>query len=79
MRVMFFFVAGAIAAFLVCKFFVLSGSELEGLSSFWRNLGTNQMQDVEILVKSSGFLKLVAGMALGGFIGALCSNMFGDD
>ncbi len=79
MRVLFFFIGGAIAAFLVCKFFVLSGSELETLGAFWNNLGTEKPQNVETLVKSGAFLKLIVGMALGGFLGALFSNVFGND
>ncbi len=79
MRVLFFFVAGGILGFLVCKYFVLSGSELTELSLFWNNMGTNRMQDAEALVKSAGFLKTFAGIILGGFAGALFSGLFGND
>ncbi|GEM_PF-5395261 len=79
MRVLFFFVIGGILGFLVCKFFVLSGSELTELSFFWSNMGTNKMQDVESLFKSAGFLKTFAGIILGGFAGALFSGLFGND
>ena len=68
---------GATLGLLIVKAFLLDGSEEIGWRIFWEGLFKGQLDsgDLEIVLKSTTFLKSVSGLIIGGVVGAFSSTL----